>query len=176
MRALKITGLALLLLVFGFIAYMFTIAPALWYRSTKRDSIQILKAARSPTELSNAIGDLGLFVSLTNNQWVAIRYRDAHGPVIRSSAVALDSGGHWFESSHHFCGSLSFWPVLKDEIAEQKEQRKLTPQMFSNQVPLVDSDNGFYRIQDMLALDTAPDLESARRALKALSFKELKQE
>jgi len=174
MRALNLIALAAFFIVIGFVVYVAGIEPVAWYRTTKRDSIRILQAARTRADLTNAVGDLGLFISLTNNQWVAIRYRDAHGLVIRSSAVALDSGGQWFESDHHFCGSLSFWPILKDEIAEQKEQRRLTPQMFSNQVPLADSDNGFYRIPDMLALDTAPDLESARRALNVLSFKQLK--
>jgi hypothetical protein len=176
MRILKLIVLFVLLAVAGFFAYVFVIYPATWYSDTRRESVRILKAAQSTADLTNAVGYLGWYISLTNNAWIAIRYRDSHGGGVRSCAVARDSGGGWFESDRHFCGSLSYWPRLKEEVAAEEEQRKLTPDLFTNHVSRADSDNGMFpSYREMIAVESAPDLESARHALMKLGFRELRQ-
>src|SRR5712671_6270938 len=121
MRILKVIALLLLLLVAGFLTYLFVIYPATWYSNTRRESVRVLKVAQSRSELTRAVGDLGLFVSLTNGAWVAIRYRDEHGGGVRSCAVVRDSGGGWFESGRHFCGSFMYWPQRKEEVAGEED-------------------------------------------------------
>ena len=176
MRIFKVIVLWLILLGTGFVAYVFIIYPASWHSSTRRESVRVLAAARSTGELTNAVGNLGVFIPLTNGAWIAIRYRDSHGGGIRSCAVARDSGGEWFESSRHFCGSLSYWPRLKEEVAAEEEQRRLTPEWFTNGVSRADSDNGMFpSFREMMAIEFAPDLESARRALREIGFKKLQQ-
>ncbi len=175
MRALKIIGLLVLLVVAGFLIYAFAIYPARWHSQTRRESLTILKAARSTSELASAVGNLGLFIPLTNGAWIAIRYRDSHSGGVRSCAVARDSGGSWFESERHFCGSLSFWPQLKEDVAAEEEMRRLSPQFLSNRVSRADSDNGgFPSYREMITIESAQDLESARRGLLQIGFRELR--
>lgn len=173
-RFLKYTLLSVLLLLLGFVVYGFFIYPAYWHSIKKRDSVSVLRSAKGTNELMQAVGSLGLFLSLTNGGWVAIRYRDSHGGGIRSSAVALDSEGNWFESDRHFCGSLRFWPRLKDSVSAEEEQRKLTPEYFTNRVSRADSDNGMFpSYQEMMAVEAATNMASAREALQAIGFKPL---
>ena len=151
------------------------IYPASWRSDTKRESIRILQAAHSNAELTNAVGYLGWFVQLTNQQWTAIRYRDTHFGIIGSSAVAGDSGGEWFESERHFCGRFKDWPYLKDRVQADEEELKLTPESCTNRVSLADEDGGhFPSYRELMAVESAPDLESARRALEKIGFRRFK--
>lgn len=176
MRILKVILILGLFVVAGFFTYVSFIYPATWYSSTRRESINVLKAVRSTSELTNAVGSLGLFIPLTNGAWIAIRYRDSHGGGIRSCAVARDSGGGWFESERHFCGSLSLWPHMKDDVAGEEELKKVDPNFFTNRVSRAESDNGMFpSFREMVAIESSPDLESARRALLKIGFRELPQ-
>ncbi len=173
MQKFKLAIALCALCVFGFLLYAFVLYPVLWRSSTKHKSISLLKAAQNTADLTNAVGTLGVVIQLTNNSWIAIRYRDSHSGNIRSFAVARDSGGGWYESERHFCGSLSFWPRLKSLVADEEEQRKLNPEWFTNRVSRADSDNGsFPTYKEMMAIESAPDLESARAALKKIGFTE----
>lgn len=173
MRIIKIIFISVFLVIAGLYTLIFFIQPVTWRSYTRRESIKILTAAKTTNELSKAVGHLGLFMSLTNGGWIAIRYEDMHSIPICSSAVARDSGGDWFESKRHFCGSLPFWPRLKMQVDGEEEQRKLTPEWFTNRVSKADSDNGsFPSYREMLAIESAPDLESARHALQKIGFKE----
>ena len=92
-----------------------------------------------------------------------------------SYAVARDSGGGWFESERHFCGRFQYWPRLKEQVQAEEEQRKLTPDWFTNRVALADEDGGhFPSYRELMAVESAPDLEHARRALEKIGFKEFK--
>ena len=174
MRTMKVMALFLTAAIGGLLSYLFFIEPVIWYQTTLQKSVKILKTAQAQNDLTNVVGDLGLFIPLTNNAWIAIRYSDKHGGTIRSCAVAGDSGGGWFESDRHFCGSLAHWPRLKERVEAEEEERQLKPDVFANRVSAVDSDNGMFpSYRDMNAIESAPDLESARRALKAIGFKPL---
>jgi hypothetical protein len=177
MRVFKIILLSVVLLVGGFIFYLAVIYPATWHYETRRESIRILQAAHTTPELTNAVGYLGWFVQLTNHEWIAIRYRDTHSGFVGSSSVARDSGGEWFESDRHFCGRFQFWPNLKLWVQAEEEQRKLTPHLFTNRVSLADNDDeagSFPTYRELMAIESAPDLESARRGLLQIGFKKLK--
>jgi hypothetical protein len=176
MRVLKALVLLILLVVAGFFIYVFGIYPATWYSNTRQESVTLLKRAQSITELTNAVGYLGVFIPLTNGCWIAIRYRDSHSGGIRSCAVARDSGGGWFESDRHFCGSLQHWPRMKDDVAADEEMKRFDPQSFTNRVSRADSDNGMFpSYREMIAIESAADLTSARRALRKIGFGELQQ-
>lgn len=176
MRALKLIVLFVLLAVAGFLAYVFVMHPANWYSNTRHESVGLLKAAQSTVDLSNAVGSLGWYIPLTNNAWIAIRYRDSHGRGVRSCAVSRDSGGDWFESDRHFCGRFQYWPHLKEQVQAEEEQRKLTPEWFTNRVSLADEDGGMFpSFRELIAIESSPDLETARRALEKIGFRKLKQ-
>jgi hypothetical protein len=175
MRILKIIVLLVIVAVAGFFAYVSLIYPATWYPSKRRESVRVLSAAESASELTNAVGYLGWFVQLTNHQWIAIRYRDTHSGFVGSSAIARDSGGAWFESKRHFCGRFQYWPRLKEQVLGEEEQRILTPEWFTNRVSLADEDGGMFpSYREMIAIESAPDLESARRALQRIGFSEFR--
>lgn len=174
MRVIKIILIAVFLIITGLYTLIFFIYPVTWRSYTRHESVKILTAAKTTNELTKAVGHLGLFMPLTNGEWIAIRYTDVHSIPICSGAVARDSGGGWFESKRHFCGSLPFWPRLKMEAEADEEQRKLTPEWFTNRVSKAESDNGsFPSYREMMAIESASDLESARHALKKIGFKEL---
>ena len=169
MRIIKIIVLLVILAVAGFFAYVFLICPATWYSSTRRESVRVLASAQSASELTNAVGYLGWFVQLTNREWIAIRYRDTHSGFVGSSAVARDSGGGWFESERHFCGRFHYWPLLKEQVQGDEELRKLMPELFTNSIPLPAED---YR--ELIAIESASDLASARLALEKIGFRKFK--
>ncbi len=172
MRKFKYIVLIVALLFAGLLAYALFVP---WYPQTRGKSVRILAAAKTTNELRKAVGSLGLFIPLTNNAWIAIRYRDSHSGGIRSCAVARDSGGGWFESDRHFCGSLAYWPELKASVEVEEYVRRTKPEFITNRVSLADSDNGsFPTFRDMQAIESAPDLESARRALRKIGFTELR--
>ena len=179
MHVLKIVVAAIATAIFGFIVYVFVIEPAMWYPNTRRASIRVLKAVRSTSDFTNAVGYYGLFMALTNNQWIVIRYRDSHAGGVFSCAVARDSSGGWFESNRHFCGSLRYWPQFKEEVAADEEKRRAYPEFYLTNKDLVaraDWPTGMFPTYgEMIAIESAPDLESARRALRNIGFKDLRQ-
>lgn len=173
MRKLSYILAVPVLLFVAFIAYGLLFP---WYPHVKRQSVQVLAAAKTTNELRKAVGTLGLFIPLTNGAWIAIRYRDSHGGGISSCAVARDSGGGWFESDRHFCGSLPGWPTLKESAEMDEELRRTNPELFTNKSAgrLVDADNGMFpSYRDMNAIASAPNLESARSALRKIGFKDM---
>lgn len=174
MRVIKIILIAVFLIITGLYTLIFFIYPVTWRSYTRQESVKILTAAKTTNELTKAVGHLGLFMPLTNGEWIAIRYTDVHSIPICSSAVARDSGGGWFESKRHFCGSLPFWPRLKMEAEADEEQRKLTPEWFTNHGSRAEDHKGtLLNYKEMIAVESAPDMERARRALKEIGFTEL---
>jgi hypothetical protein len=67
----------------------------------------MLADAESPEDIRNSVGPLGTVLVLQDGSWIAIHYRDSHGLVPWSYAIALDSAGQWYESDRHYCGYLS---------------------------------------------------------------------
>jgi hypothetical protein len=175
MRLLKIilitSLLATVLVVACFVAYLHLYRMPHLYREWKSESIAALEDARSMADLTNAVGTLGLYIPLTNGNWIAIRYRDTHSLRIISCAIARDSGGGWFESNRHFCGSLSSWPRHKDEVAGEEELRRTAPDLLTNHVPRPDASTSLFpSYGEMLAIESAPDLAHARAALQRIGF------
>ena len=145
------------------------------YQQWKSEAIASLQTARTLDEMTNAVGPFGLYIALTNGNWIAIRYRDRHSFPIVSCAVARDSGGAWFESDRHFCGSLKYWPQKKMRVEDDLELRRTNPELFTNTVPLVnESSSRLPTYREMHAIETAPDLGHARSALQKIGFVVLK--
>ena len=173
-RSFKYSLLGALFLVVGFIVYALFIYPAMWYPLTRRESLKILTQAKGTNELAQSVGRYGLLLQLTNGGWIAIRYRDTHHGMVASCAVARDSEGNWFESDRHFCGSLSFWPHLKETEAAEKEMREKYPELYTNKVSRAESDNGIFpSYREMMAIEAAMNMAAAREALRAIGFKPL---
>jgi hypothetical protein len=93
--------------VVAFIVWIGVVYPVMWQINTRKDSLRVLASAKSTDELTAAINPLGLFLTFPDGSWMAIRYKDMHSWSNRSMSIALDSGGQWFESPHHFCGMLA---------------------------------------------------------------------
>jgi hypothetical protein len=129
--------------------------------------ITALTTANTYEQLTNAVGPLGVVLTLTNGDWIAISYRDLHLLPIRSLAIAKDSGGQWFESHHHFCGSLSFWPRRKQNVADALALERDYPQASDDSVARLTNQTGYC---EMFAIESAPDLTHARIALRKVHF------
>jgi len=132
--------------VAGYALLMFVL-PMMARSRAEAESFEVLSTAHTQQELQEAVGDLGLMISLKNGDWIAIRYRDKHSGMIWSSSVARDSGGAWFVSDFHFCGTFSAYRHAKER-------------MF-----------GLEQFSDIRAIDEAKDLETARRLLVELGFR-----
>jgi hypothetical protein len=135
----------------------------MWSRKTRHESQQILRAARTTNELAAVVGRYGCFLTFRDGSWMAIRYCDTHAGILASSSVTRDSGGAWFESSEHFCGS--FLAALQ-QLSVQNILRELGE---TNAPP---SSSG-KRETMLLSLMTSTTLETARQRLKALGFTEI---
>lgn len=117
----------------------------------EKHSVEVLEQATSPEALDEAVGHLGVVFRLPDRSWIAIRYNDSHAGGIWSCAVALDSEGNWFHSSHHFCGTLQAYRQLK---AKPEEAWLL--------------DNPCYaRFQ---AIEKSANLDAARDELRSMGF------
>jgi hypothetical protein len=139
----------------------------MWYYQTKQAAVKVLAAAHTTNELAAATGSYGLFLPLNHGGWITIHYQDTHAGGVWSCAVALDSGGGWFESDYHFCGGLRGWPRMKEFAAEELEQREMNMDWFSTR-PSARTQTFF---REMEAIESAPDLPSTRRALEKIGFK-----
>lgn len=64
--------------------------------------------------------------------------------------------------------------MLKQQVEDEEEQRKLTPDWYTNRAHLADQDGGsFPSYRELNAIESAPDLERARRALQKIGFRKL---
>jgi hypothetical protein len=107
MRLVKFTVLCVSVAVVGVLVYAFWLGPRLWPGQQTREAIRLLSAAQTPQELTSAVGRWGAFITITNSEWLAIRYRDSHSFEVQSMAVVRDSGNQWFQSQRHFRGASS---------------------------------------------------------------------
>lgn len=141
-----------------------------WAWTARRTSIQLLSAARTTNELQQAVHSLGAFITPTNGGWLAIRYRDKHGGRLQSIAIAHDSEGRWFESRHHWCGTIG--RVAKDVsygmsvvAAEKALEAELRNPGATYREPRVNH-------LKLLHVFAASNLDEARRSLLAAGFQE----
>jgi len=170
MRIIKNTLLAVVLLLAGFVAFVFLIEPSLWPGQQKRESIRLLSAAKTPDDLQKVVSGLGAFIPQTNGTWIAIRYRENHMLGHLSKAVALDSEGRWFESENPFSGEFRSTRALIDR---ERRYRAESPKLFTNVTESIYFKPGaptepYYR------LFTATNLETVRKELLGLGFLEFK--
>lgn len=132
-----------------------------WHRQeAEAKSIAILQKASTNAELEQAVGDLGLFVSLPDGEWIAIRYCDSHSNRIWSSAVARDSKGEWWISDRHFCGKLQ----------AVREQRKMAEDTKILGMP--DSSSQCCIDQEILQFANSKTLSGARKELEEMGFQQ----
>ena len=149
--------LILLLVVFpGFFAAV--VGPPL-------DRIQARRAlshAKTPEELRMAVGQLGAFFPLRDGSWVAVRYTDTHAAPGYSCAVAHDSGGQWFYSSHHFCGRFRIYVQVEQQTRELAEVTGDTEAQVQSSLSRGD--------MQMFGLAAATNLAAARAQLFTMGF------
>jgi len=114
-RTSLLTGGVILILVIISIVSCFLNAWVMPSRF-KAEAEQRLRTARTSEEFEKAVGGLGIYLTATNGAWVAIAYRDDHLPPGWQKAIALTSGGSWFESENHFCGIfLGYRTILRHQ-------------------------------------------------------------
>jgi hypothetical protein len=128
-------------------------------RGMETASFRILARAKTPDELNEAVGNLGIVFRTQDGGWLAIRYRDTHGGGIVSSSVARDSEGRWFVSSHHFCGKFQGYRMAKEDIWLNKRSWR--------------QDDLERTFPSLLRLDQCENLEEARELLIGLEFEEV---
>ena len=152
--------LAMAVVLILFVAGLFLFHAPTWEFFTRGESKRILTAAQTTNELSMAVGELGCFLTFTDHSWMAIRYCDSHGGKLASSAVVRDSGGMWFESSEHFCGSF---PAALQQLKNQNILRELD----KTNAPSQGSDRRALTLQYLME---AENLTAARSCLENLGF------
>ena len=153
----------------GYVAQTFYFRPKQWRAEHRREAVELLSAAKTPEDLKDAVGNLGAFIAFTNRSWIAIRYHDLHDmPLVLSLAVARDSDGRWFECERHFCGILKhasqYW-------VGEMEMRKEFPDSFTNR-PTSASGNSMPKMEELIPLFAATNLDAARRQLLGIRFRE----
>ncbi|MFA6544647.1 MAG: hypothetical protein WCS99_09500 [Limisphaerales bacterium] len=155
--AIVVCVLILLLVVFpGYVAAV--VGPPL-------DRIQARRAfsrAKTPEELRGAVGHWGAFFPLRDGSWVAVRYTDTHAAPGYYCAIAHDSGGQWFYSSHHFCGRFRIY------FQFEKRTRELAAATGDTEAE-VQSSLSRHDAQ-MFGLATATNLAAARAQLLTMGF------
>jgi len=164
-RILLIFGGVLFLLVAGAATFMFLIHPRAFHASAKEESIRILLSAEDTNQLTQAVGRLGIVLTFPDQSWVAVRYCDSHSGGVVSSAVTRDSGGKWYESMRHFCGSFMNYP---DAVMRYRDVNEDLEALGSEERYEMD---GFFA--DVHALACSSNLTQARQQLLAMDFNQL---
>jgi hypothetical protein len=117
-RLLFVTGMVLCLTFISVLVFSGYVAAVVGPPLDRAKAHRLLTAAKSLTELRIAVGSLGRVFVLGDGSWVAVRYTDSHAYPGYSCAVALDSGGHWFYSSQHFCGRFRIYTQTEKRTRE----------------------------------------------------------
>ena len=164
MRVVKIAIALAVMLVLCVSAFIFVVGPALWKSGTRRDSTKALKVAQTEEQLREAVKPWGVFITAKDGSWVAIRYRDSHAGGILSLALAKDSGGEWFESQRHFCGTL---PSYARRRLEYAANTNMLVEMF----PVRTNRFSMPSYQQLEPVFSAVTLQALREALGNLGFK-----
>jgi len=149
------------MLIVAVVVWAIVVAPFLWRWRVEAESVRLLAAATSTNELSESVGDLGIFLQFPDASWVAIRYRDMHIVGDYSLAVARDSGGGWHVSRKHHCGRFA----LYRQMAAKHREAFAELGCDGVHVPF-----RCETIPEVHALARSSDLEQARRHLIAMGF------
>ena len=164
-RKLKYAAAIVLLCVVLFFAYVtfldlfiYPLSAQREAREAQREARRLLSAASTSQELQQAVGSLGMFYTFPDGSWLAIRYSDSHTNGIWSIAVARDSGGNWYQSQEHFCGTFRFVRDLQQRSLDFGEPAE------------VPSDERSRWIQQ---LGASPDLQTARQRIVSRYFTQL---
>ena len=161
-RLLFVTGMVLCLTFVAVLVFSGYVAAVVGPPLDRAKAHRLLAAAKSPTDLKTAVGSLGRVFVLGDGSWVAVRYTDSHAYPGYSCAVALDSGGHWFYSSQHFCGRFRIYAQTEKrtrEFGSAHGDDEATVQR-----ALRDQD------QELYALASAATIDAARTQLLEIGF------
>jgi hypothetical protein len=137
----------LLVFILGMILH-FECRAATWETKRRNEAFKILGAIKSTNELSAAVGCCGVFMTLTNGAWIAIRVVVAYEPY-REISLARDSEGMWSETKKKFSGRLT---PFRDRHNSRPADEPLTTTF---EATFLEKE-----------IETAPTLEEARSALK----------
>jgi hypothetical protein len=177
-RVQKVIAILVLLLVIliGAVDFYYS-TPGGWYSRTRAQSIRVLETARTTNDLqSYEVLQGGAFVPLSNGSWIAIRYVERRSGAIYYCAIARDSAGSWFECDRLFDASLSeFWWELKmRQGMSAEEMRTIGIEPWTN-VVTIGRTNSWHipKLDELIPLALAPDLQSAHRELAKIGFTEL---
>lgn len=170
MRALKVALVGMLALLAALVIVLFVFEPMTWQWRVRKGSVSILRAAQSTNELRDAVGYLGIFIPQQNGSWIAIRYRDTHAGRVESLAIARDSGGGWFESTNHFCGTFL---IYQREQAREEALRVELSRIGEPDAGNISS-NRSERMRILDEMHAATSLDDGRKGLLKLGMVPLK--
>ena len=126
----------------------------------RSQAIVSLRAAKTASELNDAVGYLGMVQPIGDHAWIAIRYKDMHvSPGFWSHATALDSNGRWYVSTFHHCGSFQSYRKALELIDNEDD-----PLMKSQYEKRLES------FPDLVKLRDCATLVEARAILSRLHF------
>jgi len=144
-----------------FFVVVYFLAPVCHKWSFQRESERILRNVHNLERARKVVGPLGIVFAFPDGSWIAIRYRDSHGGVGWSKAVAVDSTGQLYESDVHYCGAFVIYRQEKQmwkQICEATGNEGQTDLQFSGLLGQID------------ALASCPNLRLARKKLVSLGF------
>lgn len=117
--AILVFGFALIVIVYLYSEYAFQMRIRTFYAQNESRMIETLTTADSFDALEAQDG-LMMF-GTPAGPWVALMYADSHNGSIESLAVARDSYGNWYRSTHHFCGAFSGYIGPRQSIRNVQE-------------------------------------------------------
>ena len=144
--------------------------PEWAYRRAERRSISQLAHARSLQGLSDAVGDLGVVLRLSDGGWIAIGYSDSHSDPLFSCAVARTSDGRWLRSRTHYCGLFSSYRSIASQLVLMRD---LGPEMAEG----VKSTEEWFHEGDqshLWAAEHAVSMDEAVRELETIGLTEFR--
>lgn len=157
-RLLKVILATILISISAIMLYIlvaFPVIRATWESSTRKESVRILEAVH-PT--NGRADDVSLFLTFPDNSWMAFQYRDLHCCGVLSLAIVRDSGGQWFESSHHFCSMFAGYRKDYEMLRLLRESGDPEAAAFSS---------GY---KDIHAVAISQGLQAAREQLLKIGF------
>jgi hypothetical protein len=162
-------AVVLVLLVLWCVA--FTIPSKRAYSHARTALTDRLAAAKTMQERREATRQLGASIEREDGTWIAIAYSDSHSmPGDYSCSIARCSDGNWFECGEHFCGALSYYAKLSDDIRETSDPDSAAELIQQRRERCADS----AAWAGLESIRTAGSLPAALDQLRAMGFRPMR--
>ena len=138
--------------------------PSIEKLKFKNETIKFFKSEKSITKIQSAISDLGIFITYSDNSWIAIQYADSHTILGWSLAIACTSDGNLYQSDFHFCGRFKAYRLAK----KKQDEENLELNKSGNE-----KINYTKTFTDINSIVNAKTLKEAKEELESIGFKKI---